>query len=249
MRPGPALAAIAAVTAAAAAALSPAAGAEARSCGSGSHGAPGYAYAGHQATATAHGVRATITALARPIVSAGHVAGWIGVGGPGQGTGGQTVWLQAGIASLPGTAPMLYAEITRAGKAPQFVPLQQDVAVGESHTVAVLEMSGRPGWWRVYVDGRPSIGPVHLASSTARWRPIATAESWNGGTSSCNGFAFRFDGVGVAGASGGSWRPFVPGYRFQDRGFAVKRLSVAGGGTRTLSTGGVEPYAFEASSV
>ena len=39
---------------------------------------------------------------------------------------------------------MVYAEITRGGKDPVFVPLLQGVAVGESHNVAVMEMSGQP---------------------------------------------------------------------------------------------------------
>ena len=42
------------------------------------------------------GVRATITALRQPSVSAGHAAGWIGVGGPGAGPNGETMWLQTG---------------------------------------------------------------------------------------------------------------------------------------------------------
>lgn len=224
------------------------AGAAAPACGTGAHGSEGYAYAGHQATAVAHGIRATITATAAPSVGAGHVAGWVGVGGPGQGAGGRTMWLQVGLASLPNTPTMLYAEITRAGADPVFVPLRQDVKVGESHRVAVLELASRPSWWRAWVDGRPATEPVHLSGSSARWRPIATAESWNGGQQVCNTFAFRFDGVGVATAAGGAWQPFAPGYRFQDSGFAVRRLSDGPAGQRALSVGAVTPYAFEASS-
>jgi hypothetical protein len=63
----------------------------------------------------------------------------------------------------------------------------------------------------------------------------------------CNRFAFRFDGVGVAGSPGGSWHPFAPGYLFQDRGFGVKQLSPTG--TRTLAGGNPTPYAFEAVSL
>ncbi|HEX3055633.1 MAG TPA: hypothetical protein VHP82_05775, partial [Gaiellaceae bacterium] len=41
-----------------------------------------------------------------------------------------------------------------------------------------------------------------------RWAPIATAESWDGGTSGqCNGFLYRFDTVSIAHAPGGGWRP------------------------------------------
>ena len=219
------------------------------SCGAGTNGSEGYAYAGHQATKVAHGIRATITPTAEAAVTAGHVAGWIGVGGPGQGAHGETLWLQVGVASMPQTPTMVYAEITRGGQSPVFVPLVQDVAVGESHRGAVLEMSGKPNWWRVWLDGKPATEPVLLQNSSNRWRPIATAESWNGGQAVCNAFAFRFDGVGVASAKGGSWTPFAPGFRFQDRGYTVKRLSASPGALRTLSGGAPTPYAFEASSL
>ena len=120
----------------------------------------------------------------------------------------------------------------------------QNVQVGESHKVAVLEMSGRPNWWRVWLDGksRSRIPSCSRTRRTAggRSRP---AESWNGGRAVCNTFAFRFDGVGVAAATGGSWRPFAPGFKFQDRGFGVKRLSAAPGTQRTLSGGAPTPYA------
>ena len=189
------------------------------------------------------------TPTAASNVVAGHVAGWVGVGGPGQGANGQTLWLQVGVASMPETPTMVYAEITRGGQEPVFVPLLQNVQVGETHKVAVLEMSGRPNWWRVWLDGSAVTDPVLLENSANRWRPIATAESWNGGRAVCNSFAFRFDGVGVAAANGGSWRAFAPGFRFQDRGFGVRRLSAAPGTQRTLSGGAPVPYAFEASSL
>ena len=220
-----------------------------QACGAGANGSQGYAYAGHQATRVAHGIRASITPTAASNVVAGHVAGWVGVGGPGQGANGQTLWLQVGVASMPETPMMVYAEITRGGQEPVFVPLLQNVQVGETHKVAVLEMSGRPNWWRVWLDGSAVTDPVLLENSANRWRPIATAESWNGGRAVCNRFAYRFDGVGVAAANGGSWRAFAPGFRFQDRGFGVRRLSAAPGTQRTLSGGAPVPYAFEASSL
>src|SRR6476661_8906671 len=74
-------------------------------------GHDGYAYAGHQATYRGHGVRATITTLRQPRVQAGHVAGWVGVGGPGQGVNGEDAWIQAGIASMPGMDAFIYTEI------------------------------------------------------------------------------------------------------------------------------------------
>ena len=229
--------------------LSPAgASSSSLACGSGTHGAQGYAYAGLQSKRVGSGVRATITALREPSVAAGHAAGWIGVGGPGAGPNGQTMWLQTGVAAMPGTPLMVYAEITRPGQDPAFVPLRQDVAVGESHRLAVLEMSRRPGVWRVWLDGQPVTDPIVLPGSHRRWEPLATAESWNGGSATCNGFRFRFEKVGVARSLGGSWEEFVPGYTFRDRGYQVRQLSPAPAGSRLLSAGSPQAYAFDALS-
>jgi hypothetical protein len=218
-------------------------------CGSGTHGSPGYGYAGLQSERVGSGVRATITALRQPDVAAGHAAGWIGVGGPGAGPNGETMWLQTGVAALPRTPLMVYAEITRPGGDPVFLPVHTDVAVGESHRLAVLEMSRRPGVWRVWLDGQPVTDPIVLPGSHKRWQPLATAESWNGGVSTCNGFSFRFERVGVAQALGGSWRPFVPGLTIRDRGYEVKQLRPLPLGQRVLSaTDPIDAYAFDALS-
>ena len=240
---------VVAFSASAASPRSEAASANGQRCGAGASGSTGNAYAGHQARTVAHGVQATITQTVQATVAAGHVAGWIGVGGRDQGANGETLWLQVGVASMPETPSMVYAEITRGGKDPEFVPLLQGIAVGESHKVAVLEMSGRANWWRVWLDGKAVTRPILLERSTNRWRPIATAESWNGNRAVCNRFGFRFDGVAVAGSIGGSWRPFAPGHRFLDRGFSVRRLSGANDAPRTPAGGLPSPYAFEASSL
>jgi hypothetical protein len=220
-----------------------------RACLSGTHG--GYAYAGNQASYRGHGVRATITMTRTPSVEAGHVAGWVGVGGPGQGANGEDAWIQGGIASLPGMDPMIYAEITRAGRTPELIPISDSVTPGRSHTLAVLEVAGRPGWWRVWVDGQAVTKPVHLRGS-ARWAPIATAESWNAGTAVCNSFGFRFERVSVSYGGGGSWRPFVPAHRFRDGTNVVRDLASApaqSGVYRHASAGEkAVPYAFVATS-
>lgn len=158
------------------------------------------------------------------------------------------MWLQIGVASLPGTPTMVYTEITRAGKAPVFIPLLQDVKLGESHQLAILEMYGRPGVWRVWLDGRPVTEPVVLPGSHDRWKPIATAESWNGNVATCNRFGFRFERVGVAKALGGSWRAFSPGYTFLDRGFSVRQLRPVSRNQRVLASDSIRPYAFAAAS-
>ena len=218
------------------------------SCGSGAHGSNGYAYAGHESTRVGTGVRATITALREPSVTAGHAAGWIGLGGKGAGPNGETMWLQTGVAALPRTPLMIYAEVTRPGQDPVFIALKSDVRVGEKHRLAVLEMNRRPGVWRVWLDGQPMTDPIVLPGSHKRWQPIATAESWNGGVATCNGFRFRFERVGVAQALGGSWRTFQPGFTFRDRGYSVRQLRPAPSGQRTLSFDPIAPYAFVAQS-
>ena len=211
-----------------------------------------YTYAGHQSSHTGHGVRATITPTRALNVAAGHVAGWVGVGGPGQGVNGEDAWLQVGIASVEATQPFLYAEIAREGRQPQFMLLREDLRVGESHRVAVLEMSGKTDWWRVWVDGTPATKPLRIKGSSGRWAPIATAESWNGGKGACNRFAFRFERVSVSYGGGGSWRPFVSGHEFLDGGHSVQALATAPavGGTYGASQSAKSPlpYAFVASS-
>ncbi len=221
-------------------------------CGADVAGNGGYTYAGHQARDRGHGVRATISAVRAPDVVAGHVSGWVGVGGPGEGPNGEDSWLQVGIASVPGVEPFVYAEITRGGRYPQFVLLEESILVGESHRMAVLEIAGRPDWWRVWLDGKPATGPIHIRGSSGRWAPIATAESWNGGQVACNRFAFRFERVLVSYGGGGAWRPFVPGYRFLDGAYKLRPLATApavtGVYTRRLAAGAPLPYAFVASS-
>jgi hypothetical protein len=233
---------------AAALAVAGAANAGGPGCGSGTSGSPGYAYAGHQASTAGHGVRARITLLGEPNVRAGHIAGWVGVGGPGSAPGGKDQWLQVGIAGLPQTPPMLYAEIVRPGHERVFLPLETDLKPGATRTVAVLETAGAPGRWRVWVGEKPVTPAIELAAQS-RFRPIATAESWNGGRVGCNGFRFRFEHVGIASAPGGSWSAFRPGYDFLDRGYRLRALTPPSGrGARLLSATAPLPYAFEAST-
>ena len=175
-----------------------------------------YSYAGHQASSRGHGIRAAIALTRAPEVSAGHVAGWVGVGGPGQGARGGDAWIQAGIASLRGLGTVLYAEIKREGQQSELVLADESVAVGRPYRIAVLEVAGRPGWWRISVDGTSVTKPIRMRGTSGRWAPIATAESWNAGTSECNAFGFRFDRVAVAYGARGLWHPFVSGHRFLD---------------------------------
>lgn len=223
--------------------------ASAPGCGSGTYGKAGYGYAGHQAATAARGIQATVTMTRAPDVRAGHAAGWIGVGGPGAGRDGSDQWLQVGIAAIPGLPPMLYVEVARDGRPPLFTALEGEAKAGSSYRLELLELAGRPDWWQVSVDGTPVTRPVYLAGSSGRFRPIATAESWSGGRAVCNAFSFRFDGVRVVAAQDGSWRPFPPGFRFQDRGFRVGRAAPDTGPERNLASPGPSAsFAFVAAS-
>jgi len=222
-----------------------------RACIADAAGNGGYTYAGHQATRKGHGVRATISAVREPGVVAGHVAGWIGLGGPGLGPNGEDMWIQVGLASVNGLGTFLYAEIARPGRDPQFILLEENVPLGESRRLAVLEMSRRPERWRIWVDGQPVTKPIHLRGSAERWAPIATAESWNGGQRTCNSFAFRFERVSVSHGRGGSWFAFRPGYRFQDGDYKLRQLAAAPSQrvlASKLSQHGPAPYAFVAAT-
>ncbi len=223
-------------------------------CGVDVAGNGGYSYAGHQATDRGHGARAIITLTREAFVaSGGHVAGWVGVGGPGQGPNGEDAWIQVGIAAVEQTPPFLYAEVTRGGRYPQLIILERELQVGKSRSVAVLEMAGRPGVWRVWVDGRPATKPIRLRGSSGRWAPIATAETFNGGKVQCNRFSFRFERVSVSHGPGGAWRTFESGHRFLDGGNKLRALATRPQAERTsrqlLSESRTpRPYAFLASS-
>jgi hypothetical protein len=218
-------------------------------CGAATSGEGGYGYAGQQAAVPAAGIRATITPVSSPSVRDGHVAGWVGIGGPGAGPGGSDQWLQVGVAALPGAAMLVYAEITRPHREPVFRLVELDLAPGTSRTVAVRELPGRVDWWQASVDGEPVTKPIHLPGLHGQTRPIATAESWDGGSRACNRFAFRFEAVSLAAASNGPWRPFSPGFRFRDAGFSLRPLAPAATGTsRSLASEPAAVFAFLASS-
>jgi hypothetical protein len=216
-------------------------GGNAMACGTG-----GYTYAGVQARGHAYGISSAITPLPAFSVVSGHVAGWVGVGGPKQGPNASDEWLQVGFSGFPTTSgSSLYYELTLPNKAPSYHEIASGLPVGKAQRLAVLEIRGRLDWWQVWVNGKPVSPPIHLPSSHGRWAPIATAESWDGGTGgSCNGFLYRFSAVSIAAAPGGSWTPLVGGYPITSpttrlaRGNASPSFLAAEGADalRTLST-------------
>ena len=144
-------------------------------------GKAGYSYAGFRSANAGHGVRATLVPLAQPSVSDGHVAAWVGVGGAGEGPHGSDQWLQVGLAAFNGSGSRLYYEVTTGGAPPRYNEVVSEIAPGQASRVAVLEMSKRPNWWRVWLNGKAVSRPIHLPGSSGRFHPIATAETWDGG--------------------------------------------------------------------
>ena len=174
----------------------------------------GYSYAGLAAPSKGFGISALITPLDAFDVFNGHVAGWVGVGGPGEGPNGTNEWLQIGLSGFPGIPGSdIYYEVALPGRFPTYHQVDANLPVGTAVKVSVLEMHGRADYWRVWVNHKPVSQPIHLPASHDRWSPIATAEAWDGGTGgTCNAFLYRFRHVSVAHVSGGGWHPLTDGY-------------------------------------
>src|SRR4051794_9258702 len=97
----------------------------------------GYTYAGVYATTPVSGLAASLSMITQPNADGGHVAGWVGVGGPGLGPNGADEWLQVGLASFDGPNGRLYYELALPGKKPQFVELASGIQPGEVLRVGV----------------------------------------------------------------------------------------------------------------
>jgi len=167
-------------------------------------GPRGYAYAGLQSPRNAFGVAGTLTAVADPLVERGHVAGWVGVGAPGEGPQGTDEWLQVGLNTIEGDPGKLYYEIARASGI-RYVELASNVPAGRSYRVAVLETARHANTWRIWVNGHAASPPIYLPESHGRLTPMAIAESWDGGTAACNRYEYRFGSVSLARKPGGDW--------------------------------------------
>jgi hypothetical protein len=188
-----------------------------------------YGYAGIIGAHSAAGVGARLTALAPPLVRWGHVAAWVGLS---SGAPGSASWIQAGFAGFEAGANTLYYEVARAGASPVYTAIRNDVPAGETHAVAVREVTGTPGTWRVWVDGAPASPPISLQGSHHVWRPMVMSESWNGGTGACNVFRFAFADLRSVGTTGGAWR-HLTAPRLVDAGYRL----VDSGGRLLASTG------------
>ena len=191
-------------------------------------GSSGYAYAGVGSTSRAYGISTRLQATTAPQVLNGHVAGWVGVGGPGAGPNGTDEWLQVGFSAFPGSAfSSLYYEVAQPHQAPRYFEVKSGLPPGTMSKVAVVELAGRRGWWRVWVDDSPVGDPVYLPGSHGAWRPLATTETWGAGALVCNRFRYQFGSVSVATHPGGGWQLLRREYTFQDHGYRIRRIARA----------------------
>jgi hypothetical protein len=206
-------------------------------------GPSGYAYAGLQSARNGHGISALVTALATPAVESGHVAGWVGVGAPGEGPGGVDEWIQVGLNGLPGSGNTLYYEVMRPGSGVTYEQVETDIPTGRQVRIAVLETTDAAGAWRVWVDGQPVTPPIALQGGE-RLTPMAMGESWDGGRPACNRYRYRFDKLAIADARGGSWSPARAATVLQDPGYRVVQHAPASFEATATSALPAEPQAL-----
>jgi hypothetical protein len=206
-------------------------------------GQSGYSYAGLGAPNRAFGVSAVVTPLDAFAVLNGHVAGWVGVGGPGEGPGGSNEWLQIGLSGFPGvTGSDVYYEVALPHRYPTYHQVATAVPAGKAVKVTVLEMRHRPNFWRVWLNHKAVSRPIYLPQSHRRWTPIATAESWDGGTGgTCNTFLYRFRQVAVAQSMGGGWHLLKSAYQISS---SVTRVQHPRGTATFLAAEGAPAFQF-----
>jgi hypothetical protein len=157
----------------------------------------------------AYGISARIAQISTSDILNGHAAGWVGVGGPGQGPNGSNEWIQVGYVAFPSitTGSDIYYEVALPGRNPTYHQVSTGVPVGIYTKVTVLEMHNRPNLWRVWVNHMPVSPPIKLPGSHDGLP--RTTKSWNpDGTTSgrCNNSLYRFNHVSIARAPGGNWQ-------------------------------------------
>lgn len=204
----------------------------ASACGQG-----GYSYAGVGSPTWGAGISAVITPLGPFAIPNGHVAGWVGIGGPGEGPNGTDEWLQIGLSGFPGLYSDVYYEVTLPGQYPEYHEVVQNPPAGHPYRFSVLE--DRPNYWRVWMNGQPVSPSYYLPQSHNRFMPIATAESYDGGTGACNNFLYSFERVKVANRPGGLFHALTGGYKIDSEKTTVQRAGsafVAAQGTPSVRT-------------
>jgi len=190
--------------------------------------ARGYSYAGLYSPSRASGIAATISMLGSPTVAddSSHVAGWVGVGGPGLGPHGADEWLQVGLATFGDSGEgRLYYELAQPGQPVRYTELATGIQPRQKVRVALLELPFSPDRW-IVVSPAGFAGPFYLPRSHGAWEPIATAESYVQ-TAQCNRNAYRFDDLQLARADG-SWRAMRQASTLRDPGWRLRRHGLSG---------------------
>jgi len=185
-----------------------------------------YAYAGLAGNSPTRGIKATVTTLAESQVTSGHVAGWIGLGGVDAGPGNQPEWIQTGVNTMAGGGSELYLEITRPGTGTTYQTLKAGIVAGSHYSLAIVRLDGHPNVWQATLDGKTAGQPVYLPASGG-FEPMAMSESWNGGTPSCNGFAYHFDHLQVASPLG-AWGSLTGASTLADTGYRLTDRTASG---------------------
>jgi hypothetical protein len=186
-------------------------------------GQDGYSYAGVGAPTYGAGISAVITPLSLFSIPNGHVAGWVGVGGPGEGPNGTDEWLQIGLSGFPGLETDVYYEVTLPGRYPVYHQVVANPPAGHPYRFAVLE--DQPNYWSVWMNGERVSPSYYLPDSQNRFMPIATAESWDGGTGgTCNNFDYSFQRVKVASKPAGVFHNLTGGYKITSPKASVRRV-------------------------
>jgi hypothetical protein len=206
-----------------------------------------YDYAGEQQGSPGSGIRVDLTNMVTPAVGPqGHVAGWVGVGGPGLGPNGTDEWVQVGYAGFAGGNTQIYYEVAQPNVAPQYHQVQADVSTSAKNVMTVSEV--HPNAWQVSLNGNPVSPLISLPGSHGKFSPQAIGETWNGGTTICNSYAYAFGNVQVTASPGGSWAMGKTGYRWQNKqqqllttaaNSFVARSAVGGAAAPARSTSGV----------
>jgi hypothetical protein len=173
-----------------------------------------YDYTGVQNETVASGIRALISTVIAPDVRAGHVGGWVGVGGQGLGPGKTDEWLQVGYSGFPDGETQIYYEVALPNKPPTYHTVVESLPLSAKNRLGVLEVARPQGSWRVLLNGKAVSPVIALPQSHDRFAPLAIGETWNAGTTKCNVWGYGFGHVQVAAAPGGSWKAGKAGYQW-----------------------------------
>lgn len=178
-------------------------------------GKPGYSYAGVMTARQTGGVRAVISARVSPQVESGDVSGWIGVGRVS--VDGKRGLVRVGLLAEPDGTIRLYYETRKSdGWVRRLGP---EVQPGERHRVKVSRVRHTHKQWHVVIDGQQVGSAFRIGDGWRRLRAVATAESWDGGTPTCNHFLYSFGQVQTRDRDG--WRSVRSRQLIQDPGYKV----------------------------